>query len=134
MIAIASDHAGRELRLTLLKEDILDLGEDEDYPRIATKMAQWVTQDENRSGILICGSGIGMSIAANRILGIRAACVENPLAAKIAKEHNGANILCLGARFVAPFYAQVILDAWRAAWPSMDERHVRRRMQLDERV
>jgi ribose 5-phosphate isomerase B len=66
-------------------------------------------------GVLICGSGIGVCIAANKIGGVRAALVENPVSARLAREHNDANVLCLGARFVAPAYGAEIVEAWLGA-------------------
>ena len=83
-----------------------------DYPDFAAELATRITRGEASRGILICGSGIGMSIAANKIAGIRAALVENPIAARLSREHNDANVLCLGARFVAPEYAAEIARAW----------------------
>lgn len=107
-IAIANDHAGLALKRALLPmlQDggytILDLGTDAadavDYPEYGTRVAQAVTSGEAQRGIAICGSGIGISIAANRVAGARAALCHNELAARMARQHNDANILCLGAR------------------------------------
>jgi len=107
-VAIASDHAGVELKShliqTLTDVDWVDLGpntsERVDYPDFAKKVAQAVSQGGTPFGVLICGSGIGMSIAANKIKGIRAALIENPLSARLSREHNDANIICLGERLI----------------------------------
>lgn len=109
-IAIASDHAGVELK-SLLKQDIEkqnvaidDLGPSDtqsvDYPDYAHKLADWMKDKPESRGILICGSGIGVSIAANRHAHIRAALVSSPEQAMLARQHNNANVLCLGARFM----------------------------------
>ena len=110
IVAIASDHAGFELKMQIkafLESDglsVLDLGPDTpercDYPDFARSMALHVSADETRLGILICGSGIGMSMAVNRFEKVRGALVHNGLAAKLARQHNDANVLCLGARLV----------------------------------
>lgn len=106
-IAIASDHAGVGLK-EALKADIEQLGfavndmgahgtNSVDYPDFAHALARWVEQHQGR-GVLICGSGIGMSIAANRHKGVRAALCCDADSARLAREHNDANVLCLGAR------------------------------------
>jgi ribose 5-phosphate isomerase B len=109
-IAIGSDHAGYFLKEALeayLEQEgygVVDLGCDSpdpvDYPEIAEKVAQAVSRGEVDKGLLVCGSGIGMSIAANKIPGVRAARVDEPVSARLSREHNDANILCLGARLV----------------------------------
>ncbi len=119
-VLIASDHAGVELKKELQKSltnwEWIDLGPAQaarvDYPDYAETLARKIAAGEAENGILICGSGIGMSIAANKIQGVRAAVVENPIAARLAREHNNANVLCLGARFVAPEYATEIAATW----------------------
>lgn len=119
-ILIASDHAGvtlkAELQKALTQWKWLDLGpktaERVDYPDFAAELATRIARGEASRGVLICGSGIGMSISANKIAGIRAALAENPSAARLSREHNNANVLCLGARFVAPEYAAEIARAW----------------------
>jgi len=109
-IYIASDHAGfkakKELKKFLLDEkfSVEDLGtnsgESVDYPDYAKKAAQKVAKEKNSFGILICGTGIGMSIAANKVKGIRAALCHNEFTAKMSRNHNDANILCMGARIL----------------------------------
>jgi len=117
-IFIASDHAGVELK-SFLKEklknfEVVDLGPENkervDYPDYAKKVAKSVQKEG--IGILICGTGIGMSISANKFKGIRAALANDIFLAKLAKEHNNANILCLGARVVAKDLAYEIVKTW----------------------
>jgi len=109
-IAIGADHAGFELKEKIKSHfsneiDFLDFGtfntERVDYPDFAKNVAQAIQKNEVDLGILICGSGIGMSIAANKLSKIRAAVVESKQTAKLSKEHNNANILCLGARILS---------------------------------
>lgn len=109
-IYIATDHAGYALKayvkdhMRTLGYEIIDLGPDSadrvDYPDFAKKCAEAVVADQGSFGILICGTGIGISIAANKILGIRAALCHNAYTAKLSREHNDANILCFGERVV----------------------------------
>ncbi|HLF58780.1 MAG TPA: ribose 5-phosphate isomerase B [Alphaproteobacteria bacterium] len=108
MIAIAADHAGVSLKETLkgdlgdLGFDVLDLGtngpESVDYPDYANAMADTIKQGKVARGVLVCGSGIGVSIAANRHPGIRAALCHDAVTARLARQHNDANVLVLGAR------------------------------------
>lgn len=134
-ILIASDHAGLQLKAELIRRlpdwSWIDVGphshESVDYPDYAELLGhRLITSGEATSGILICGSGIGMSIAANKIKGIRAAVVENPISARLAREHNNANILCLGSRFVAPEYGADIVKAWLDSTFDAESRHTRR--------
>ena len=119
-VAIASDHAGFHMKDFLKKEfpdiDWIDEGpastDRVDYPDFAKKVAVKVSMSEVTQGILICGSGIGMSISANKIKGVRAAVVESEIAARLAKHHNDANILCLGSRIIAYDYAKEIVNTW----------------------
>lgn len=117
-IAIASDHAGFGLKKILKKELVAlgyrveDLGthsaESVDYPDYALQLATWVVAEKGR-GVLICGSGIGMSIAANRVKGVRAALCVTTEMADLARKHNDANVLCLGARLTSSEAAKEIL-------------------------
>ncbi len=110
IIPIAADHAGFEMKERLVKElsalgyEPLDLGthspESVDYAGFAHLVAQRVAQGENARGILLCGTGLGMSYAANRHHGVRAAVVWSPVVAHLAREHNDANVLVLPARFL----------------------------------
>ncbi len=106
-IFIASDHAGFDLKkqiLNTVKENLIDLGanteESVDYPDYAKKLVSKITTTENSKGILICGSGIGMSIAANRDRNIRAGIAFEPVIAKLMREHNDANVLVLPGKFM----------------------------------
>lgn len=122
MIAIGSDHGGFELKshiINYLKEkgiEIKDFGcYDEnsvDYPDIAKTVAESITSGECENGILICGTGIGISIAANKINGIRAAHCHDVYSAEMTKRHNNANIICMGGRVVGRELAFKIIDAW----------------------
>lgn len=133
-ILIASDHAGLELKQKLQKllPEIQweDLGPETtasvDYPDYAAKLCKKLLATPHRYGVLICGSGIGMSIAANKISGIRAARVSDPISARLSREHNDANVLCLGARFLAPEYASEILKAFLGTEASTEARHQKR--------
>ncbi len=134
-ILIASDHAGFELKQaikSLLKQHTwIDLGpingsDTVDYPDFAETLGRKIANGEAARGILICGSGIGMSIAANKISGIRAALVENPVSARLSREHNDANVLCLGSRFVAPAYGAEIAMTWLETPFSGAPRHCQR--------
>ncbi len=121
---IATDHAGIDLKdytVELLKakgQEVVDLGpfskDRVDYPDYAHKVAESVLSDAGTQGILICGSGIGMSMAANRHVGIRAALCHDAYTATVARGHNDANILCFGERIVGKGVAESILDAWIA--------------------
>jgi ribose 5-phosphate isomerase B len=103
----------------------IDLGK-VDYPDYATLLANRIISGDALQGILICGSGIGMCISANKIAGIRAAVVENPVSARLSREHNDANVLCLGSRFLAPEYGTEIARIWLETAFSQDPRHLKR--------
>ncbi len=121
---IATDHAGIELKdwtVELLRAkgyEVEDFGpytkDRVDYPDYAHKVATAVVTDRESQGILICGSGIGMSIAANRHAGIRAALCHDAYTAMIARKHNDANILCFGERIIGEGVAESIIGAWLA--------------------
>ncbi len=121
-IAIASDHAGFDLKSLIVKElknqyQIFDLGcadstTSVDYPDFAQKVAQKIIKKEADFGILICGSGIGISIAANRFKEVRAALCHNQKTAKLSRQHNNANVLCLGARIINQSNAIKIVKAF----------------------
>ena len=133
-IFIASDHAGMALKADLMKGlaeyNWVDLGPIDsnqvDYPDYAALLSRKIASGEAKEGVLICGSGIGMSISANKVAGIRAALVENPVSARLAREHNDANVLCLGSRFIAAPYGFEIVKAWLTASFSTEARHVNR--------
>jgi ribose 5-phosphate isomerase B len=119
---IASDHAGYELKEFLknhfdtLQREVQDLGtfsdQSVDYPDFAEKLVEAVKEHRGSQGVLICGSGIGMSIAANRHKRIRAALCTNLELAKLSREHNDSNVLVLGARFTKPELASKIVEIW----------------------
>ena len=121
-IAIASDHGGVELKSLLKKElsgkglTVLDLGtegaESVDYPDFADKLAAAIRAGQAKRGVLICGSGIGISIAANRHPEIRAALVHDALGARMARLHNDANVICFGGRMIGPDTARDCLNVF----------------------
>jgi ribose 5-phosphate isomerase B len=121
-IALGSDHAGFELKedlrayLAELEIEALDLGtyseDSTDYPDVAAKVAEKVARGEVERGLLICGTGIGMSIVANRFAGVRAALCHDLYTARISREHNDANILALGGRLIGKGLAREILKVW----------------------
>ncbi len=135
MFALASDHAGLPLKLALKAaleaegHTILDLGthgpESVDYPDYAAKVARAIASGQAPFGILVCGSGIGMAIAANRHPGIRAAVLHDSTEARLTRAHNDANIACFGARTIG---VETALDALRTflATPFEGGRHQRR--------
>ncbi len=119
---IGADHAGIDIK-AYVKElfekrghEVVDLGPNTkdrvDYPDYASKVCQSVLENEGSKGILICGSGIGMSMAANKFDGIRAALCHNEYSAKMAREHNDANVICLGERVSGFGMVEAIIDAW----------------------
>ena len=125
LTAIACDHGGVRLKADLvpfLRElgyEVEDLGcfDDEpvDYPDLGQAVAQKVSTGEVERGILICGTGIGMSMVANKFPGVRAALVCHVYAARLAKEHNDANVLVMGGRIVGPGLAREMVKAWLEA-------------------
>ncbi len=134
-LAIASDHAGVELKRLILTEldgeghRWQDLGTWDstpvDYPDLALAVAEKVISGECDLGVLICGTGAGMAIAANKVPGVRAAVCHDTFTARAAREHNAVNVLALGARVVGPGLAMEVLRAWLAAAPA-EGRHRRR--------
>lgn len=121
-IAIGSDHAGFSLKAEILEQlrndgfDVDDLGthsaESCDYPDTARPVAQGVSDGTYRLGILICGTGIGMSIAANKVPGVRAAVCTETFSARMARAHNDANVLCMGARVIGAGLAYDVARAF----------------------
>ena len=142
MIAIGSDHGGYGLKQEImahLKEQGVEYKDygcyDEkscDYPVYAKKVANAIVSGECEKGILICGTGIGMSMAANKIKGIRAALCSDCFSAQATKEHNNANVLCMGARVIGPELAFRIADTFLDSKFSNDERHIRRISMLED--
>ena len=134
-VAIGADHGGFELK-EFLKDNFVypdiswvDVGtyntESCDYPLVADKLSEVILNKQADIGVLICGSGIGISIAANRHKGIRAALLYNNEVASLAKEHNNANILCIGARIVGEELAKDIVNNWLNA-TFLEARHLKR--------
>ncbi|MBP9762317.1 RpiB/LacA/LacB family sugar-phosphate isomerase [Patescibacteria group bacterium] len=142
-VIIGTDHAGYTLKqalLPLLKQQGLtvedlspSLTPDDDYPLIAHQVAEKVTKASDRQwGILLCGSGIGVSIAANRHPSVRAALVRTATDAELARLDDQANVLVLGGRITKPEELPEILEAWLKTDPSSDPRHARRVAQIDQ--
>lgn len=136
-IAIASDHAGYPLKAELvphlksLGHEVLDLGTDSpdrsvDYPDFAAKAARAVTSGAAERAIVVCGSGVGACVAANKIHGIRAGLCHDTYSAHQGVEHDDMNLLCLGARIIGPAPAFEIVTAFVNAKFTREERHQRR--------
>jgi ribose 5-phosphate isomerase B len=136
MIALGCDHGGYKLKQAIIKYfeenniSYKDFGtyseESVDYPIYAKAVANAVAGGECEKGILICGTGIGMSISANKVKGIRAALCHDVFSAKATIEHNNSNILVMGARVIGEGLALEIVKAFFSAEFSNDERHIRR--------
>ena len=119
---IATDHAGVAIKPNIIEmlekrgHQVVDLGPQDasrvDYPDYAHKLCLNIMTEPNTQGILICGSGIGMSLAANKNIGIRAALCHDAYTASMARAHNDANVLCFGERIVGLGVAESIIDAW----------------------
>jgi ribose 5-phosphate isomerase B len=122
MLVIGCDHGGYELKLAILELlqkkaiEYTDFGTDGpdsvDYPDYAAKVAAAVSTGRAELGILICGTGIGMSISANKFPGVRAALVHDEFTAKMAREHNNANILVMGGRVLSPEQGKALVEVW----------------------
>jgi ribose 5-phosphate isomerase B len=131
-IAVAIDHAGGSLRepvwlaVTGGGHELLDLGEHDDYPDTALDVGRAIAAGEVDRGILICGSGAGVSVAANKLPGIRASVCHDHYSAAQCVSHDNCNVLCLGARVIGPAIAAELAAAFCAAQFSGEERHVRR--------
>jgi ribose 5-phosphate isomerase B len=135
-IALGCDHAGFALKDTILQQlrrlghEVLDMGtfsnERTDYPDYAEKVAQAVAHHQADRGILICGSGVGVCVAANKIKGIRASICHDAYTAQQAVEHDNLNVLCLGARIIGPALAEEVVNRFLQASFSEEERHQKR--------
>jgi ribose 5-phosphate isomerase B len=122
-VAVASDHAGFDLK-TIVRDyltekstvEVIDLGPNSaarcDYPDYAASLARSIQSGEADRGILVCGSGIGVSIVANRFRGVRAALVQSATMARLSREHNDANVICLGSRLIGEVVAFDAIDAF----------------------
>jgi ribose 5-phosphate isomerase B len=140
LVLIASDHAGVELKAAIQKAlsewQWQDLGPETnarvDYPDFAARVAEKISKGEAQRGVLICGSGVGMVISANKFRHVRATLVENPVVAQLSREHNDANILCLGSRFLAAEYATDITRVFLETPFSGAARHETRISKIDK--
>ena len=136
-VAIGSDHAGFELKEALIKHlrqaghEVLDVGaystEAVDYPDYAKAVGLAVLAGRAERGIVACGSGVGASVAANKLKGIRAAMCHDTYSAHQGVEHDDMNVLCVGGRVIGPALAYELVDAFLAARFTAEERHLRRR-------
>jgi ribose 5-phosphate isomerase B len=121
-IVIGSDHVGIELKPAIVEHleslgyTVVDVGtnthERTDYPIYGQAVGQRVASGEFPLGIAICGTGVGISMAANKVAGVRAACVSEPYSAELSRRHNNSNVLCFGSRVVGSELAKMIVDAW----------------------
>lgn len=135
-IAIGNDHAAVEMKnhiMDYLKNkgfEVVNFGSDTaesvDYPIYGEKVANAVANGECDFGILICGTGVGISLAANKVKGIRAAVCSEPMTARLCREHNNANIIAFGARIIGIATAEAICDAFLSAQFAGGDRHERR--------
>lgn len=142
MIAIGCDHGGFELKQEIMKHleennfEYKDFGtytkDSCDYPVYAKKVAKAILSGECEKGILICGTGIGIGITANKFKGIRAALCHDVFSAQATREHNDANVLTMGERVVGPGLALKIVDTFLTTEFSNDERHINRIRQIEE--
>ncbi len=140
MIALGSDHAGFELKQAIISHleerniEYKDYGpysaDSVDYAVYAEKTAKGVVGGECELGILCCGTGVGISIAANKVRGIRACCCSDKFSAEMTRLHNDANMLCLGGRVVTPEQAIELVDIFIDTPFSGEERHARRIAQI----
>lgn len=121
-IVIGNDHTATDMKkeiMAYLEEkgyEVLNVGTDGyesvDYPDFAKKVCDAVNSKEADLGIAICGTGVGISIACNKVHGIRAVCCSEPFSAKLSRQHNNSNVLCFGARVIGPELAKMIVDEW----------------------
>ena len=138
-VAIGSDHTGLALKASLVEhlrkqgKSVIDHGtttaDPVDYPDVASTVARAVARREADAGIVIDGAGLGSSIAANKVRGVRAAMCTTPTLARYAREHNGANVLALGATLLTPADAREIVDVWLST-PTKEPRYLRRLLKI----
>ena len=124
-IVIGNDHAAVDMKMEMkaylesLGHEVINIGTDTkdscNYPEYGEKAGRMVASGEADCGVLICGTGVGISIAANKVKGVRAAVCSEPVTARLVKQHNNANIIAFGARIVGVETAKAILDAWLSA-------------------
>ena len=142
MIAVGCDHTGYELKNELIRHlkdrgfEVADLGtystDSCDYPDYAKKVCEEVVSGRAEKGLLVCGTGIGMSMAANKVRGIRAAVLTDEFSAQATREHNDANVLCLGARVLDTERAVKLLDIFLDTPFSEGANHIRRISKLED--
>jgi ribose 5-phosphate isomerase B len=136
--AVGFDHAGTALREAVLEtlradgHDPADLGTCDDYPDIAVQVGRAVLDGEADRGVIVCGSGAGVAVAANKMHGIRATVAHDTYTGAQCVAHDDCNVICLGARVVGPAYAADIVRAFAATRFSGEERHVRRLEKVSE--
>ena len=121
-IAIGNDHAATDMKNEIMQHlkdrgcEVINVGTDGhesvDYPDYAKKVCDKVLSGEADLGIAICGTGVGISIACNKVKVIRAVCCSEPFSAKLSRQHNNSNVLCFGARVIGPELAKMIVDEW----------------------
>lgn len=141
-VVVGADHAGYPLKVTIVDHltasghDVVDVGtfstEPVDYPDYAAAVARGVRDGDGERGIVVCGSGAGASIAANKLQGIRSAVVHDHYTAHQAVEHDDMNVLALGARVIGDVTATEIVDAFLGARFTGEERHARRLQKLND--
>jgi ribose 5-phosphate isomerase B len=141
-IFLGSDHAGYQYKnrikeyLVAQGEEVIDLGafneESIDYPDIAQEVGEKIRENSGAMGVLVCGSGIGVSIAANKMAGVRAALCHNDYTAQMAREHNDANVLALGSRVIDEAVALSAVDTFLKTPFSNEERHIKRVQKLNQ--
>lgn len=142
-VAIGSDHGGYALKVDLLERlanlpefEFVDFGNDSeqsvDYPDFAKQVANRVASGEYDLGVLICGTGLGMAIAANKVRGIRAVTVNDLYSARMTRAHNDSNVLTLGGRVIGPDLAEEIVRVWLETAFEGGERHVRRLTKIQQ--
>jgi ribose 5-phosphate isomerase B len=136
-VGIATDHGGFELKDELVRQlraaghEVIDFGayklhEDDDYPDFVVPLARAVAAGTVDRGVAVCGSGVGASVCANKIAGVRAALIHDHFSARQGVEDDHLNILCMGGRTVGPAVAWDLVETFLAAEPSQAERHLRR--------
>jgi ribose 5-phosphate isomerase B len=140
-IAIGADHAGYELKEHIRQfligkgNQVIDVGTNNtdpvDYPDLAEKVALLVVTGQSERGIIVCGTGIGVAIAANKVPGVRAATCNDIVCAKLSREHNNSNVLTMGARLITRDLAEKIVEVWLTA-KFAGGKHARRVRKISE--
>ncbi|MBJ7244146.1 MAG: RpiB/LacA/LacB family sugar-phosphate isomerase [Solirubrobacteraceae bacterium] len=137
IFAVGVDHAGAPLHdvatstLTELGHEVIDLGQCDDYPDMALKMGKVIDSGEAERGILACGSGAGIAVAASKLPGIRAQTIHDTYTAHQAVEHDAVNVLCIGGRVIGSEVARELVRTFAQAEVSDEPRHLRRRAKVE---